>query len=234
MSHPFLLWCRQRTGSISLFYSMTSVSEHEAAQPEPFDRDIDKDRQFSAIRRMSQWERDRALREICDKGYLIKHCYENLPEDFNHALAEISTRAGYRHVHLRRRDETARLISKGIAEQYATWVPGDWTTARFEELTRRGQIQPLDVAALKTYHDVSEARWAALAGLLRAYEVSFEDLFSRPKPTLSRLAAYIGVPQSSVGTMLSNLGNGQNTAGIWKLIPNVEELRKVINSGGGN
>jgi hypothetical protein len=121
VSFPFIIWTCQRTGGISLFSALSSVSEHPAAENEPFDNDGPRKRQFTDVGRMLPVPgRDKRLREIVDGGWLIKHCYELFPDEFNHALAEISTRAGYRHIHLVRRDEMGRLISKGIAERYST------------------------------------------------------------------------------------------------------------------
>jgi hypothetical protein len=230
MSHPFIIWCRQRTGSISLFYSLCSVSEHSPAEIEPFDFGNVGDRQFSYVgKRLTPSDRDRELRAICDGRILIKHCYENLSAEFNHALAEISTRAGYRHVHLRRKDEVARLISKGVAEQHGTWGAHPWTRALYDEWrAKRLQLPPLDIPRLREYHERSESRWNALAGLLRPHEVTFEELFSAPATVLPRLAAYIGVPDTLVPVMRKNLGTGQRTWTIWDLIPNVEELRIAI------
>ena len=230
MSFPFIIWCRQRTGSISLFYSLCSASEHTPAQCEPFDADVTKDRQFTNVgKRMRPRERDVALRSICDDRFLIKHCYENLSEEFNHALAEISTRAGYRHIHLVRHNELARLISKGIAEQHGTWVADGWTRAKYQDWKRRGlKLPPLDIPAMKQYHELSESRWRALAGLLRPHEVMSENFFSVPRLVLSRITDYLGMPTSNVQTMLNNIGASQSTPSIWKLLPNIQELKDAI------
>src|SRR5271170_378830 len=99
--HPWIIWCRQRSGSISLFTAVCSVSEYTPAEIEPFDFGPTGDRQFTNVgKRMGPADRDRSLRQVCDSRLVIKHCYENLSQGFNHALAEISTKAGYRHIHL--------------------------------------------------------------------------------------------------------------------------------------
>lgn len=229
-SFPFIIWCRQRTGSISLFSALCSASEHTSAEIEPFDFGNVSDRQFTDVgKRMDASARDCALRDICDRHLLIKHCYENLSEEFNFALAKISTLAGYRHIHLVRKDEVARLISKGIAEKHGTWGAHDWTFKRYEDWKAQGkQLPPLDVAALKKYSNISESRWTAVGSFLQSFEVTFEDLFSATNAVLSRIADYIGMPQSKIHLMRDSIGIGQKTPSIWRLIPNIEELRFAV------
>jgi LPS sulfotransferase NodH len=235
MSYPFIIWCRQRTGSTALFYALCAASEHTPAEIEPFDLSPSGDRQLSSVsKRMAPGDRNRALRDICDKGLLIKHCYENLPVEFNHKLAETSTRAGYRHIHLYRRDEVARLISKGIAEQHGTWGAHDGTRVKYEEWKAKGMhLPPLDVPALKRYHDTADEKWKAIGPLLRAHDVEYEELFYTPWAILARLANYINASRAlhSISKMVAKLGTGQNTPAIWNLIPNVEELRDAVNGG---
>lgn len=230
-SHPWIIWCRQRTGSISLFAALCAASEHAPAESEPFDWVPTGERQFSDIgKRMVAADRDRSLRQICDQPWVIKHCYENLSEEFNHALAEISTRAGYRHIHLVRRNELARLVSKGVAEQYGTWFDCHTTREVFSAHLGAGkEMAPLDIAALKRYHDGCKAKWAAVGPLLRSLDVIAEDLFGHdPVATFSRAAQFLGMPRFSADTMGRNLGKGQGTRGVWKLIPNIEDLRRAI------
>jgi hypothetical protein len=230
-TYPFVIWCRQRTGSISLFAALCSASEHTPAEIEPFDFGPTSDRQFSNVGKRMPWpERDRALRKICDGRLLIKHCYENLSEEFNLALAWISTRAGYRHIHLTRRDEIARLVSKGIAERHGTWGAHDWTRHRFREYLVAGRgLPPLDVPMLRRYHEDCERKWRRVGPLLKALEVAFEDLFGPVKErTLARIALFLSMPEASANIMAANLGHGQDTRAIWKLIPNIDELRKVV------
>lgn len=227
-SFPFIIWCCQRTGSNSLMDSLCAVSGHMPAPPEPFDTGITEDRHFSHIVKMEPGERDQAIALICSRRFLIRHCYENLPDDFNRALLEIATRAGYRHIHLRRNDEVARLVSKGIAEQHGTWIPSDWTEARYEAWRIAGRpLPPLDIEALKQYHERCRSRWMALSGM-QHLSVASEDLFSDPERLLSRVAAYLDIPQASVPAMVSNIRGGQGTPSIWNLIPNIDELRKVV------
>lgn len=178
---------------------------------------------------MAPADRDRALREICDRRLVIKHCYENLSADFNHAFAELSTKAGYRHIHLVRRDELARLVSKGVAEQQGTWGAHDWTRERFARLRESGRALPsLDVPMLKRYHEECQAKWSALEPLLRGLQIVSEDLFRDPGPSLRRVAHFLRMPEHYAVTIAANLGRGHGTQAIWKLIPNIEQLRNAI------
>ena len=228
--HPWVIWCRQRTGSISLFTALCATSEYTPAEIEPFDFGPTGDRQFTEVgKRMVPADRDRSLRAICDSRFLIKHCYENLSNDFNHALAEISTKAGYRHIHLVRRNELARLISKGVAEQHGTWGAHEWTRERYARYAASGhKLPPLDVAMLKRYHDECERKWRAVEPLLRSWSVASEDIWLNPLTALSPVAQFLNMPESSAQQMASKLGRGHGTAAIWSLIPNIDELREAI------
>lgn len=229
-SQPFIIWTRQRTGGISLFSALCSVSQHPAAEIEPFDFGNVSDRQFSDVgKRLPPAKRDSRLREIADRGWLIKHCYENLSAEFNHALAEIFTRAGYRHIHLFRRDQVARLVSKGIAEREGTWGGHSWTRARYAAMLASGREFSLDIAALKRYHETSEARWASLEPLLPVLDVAMEDLFRDPQsPILARLAGFLGIRGSSVPKIAASLGQPHGTRKLWGLISNLPQLRAAI------
>lgn len=226
-SFPFIVWCRQRTGSISLFSALLLASEHRAAEMEPFDKDVARDRQFTHVASMSPADRDRALRDICDTPLLIKHCYENLPAEFNRALAGISTRAGYRHIHLYRTNEVARLVSKGIAERHAAWFPCEGTDALY-----RGSraLPPLNILALKRYHDMCVERYDSLPPLPWGH-VATEHLFPHPEAELLRIATFLRLAMrpALLPLMVGELQkHRQNTPSIYRRIPNIDELRRVI------
>lgn len=228
MSFPFIIWCRQRTGSNSLMDALCAVSEYQPAPPEPFDTGISEDRYFSHISKMAPDDRDLAIRDICSQQLLIRHCYENLPEEFNRAFAAISKRSGYRHIHLQRNNELARLASKGIAEQHGTWIPTKWTAAKYEAWRAAGRmLPPLNVEDLIRYHERCESGWRPLASM-QYLTVTSEDLFSKPQSTLVRIACYLDMPESSIPAMIANLGKGQDTPSVWGLIPNIEELDNAL------
>lgn len=223
-SHPFIIWTRQRTGGISLFTGLCAASEHPAAEIEPFDFSNVSDRQFSDVgKRLLPAERNRRLREIADSGSLIKHCYENLSDDFNLSLARTFTRAGYRHIHLTRKNELARLISKGIAEQQGTWGNHRWTQERYAALLREGRRLTLDVAALRRYRHLCDARWLAVSPILNAFEITTEQVFAR-HGAITALVAYLDLPPHSTDTIICNLGTPHGTARMYHLIENLPEL----------
>jgi hypothetical protein len=160
---------------------------------------------------------------------MIKHCYENLSAEFNRALAEISTRAGYRHIHLVRRDELARLISKGVAEQHGTWGGHEWTRERYAQYVSRGQsLPPLDVPMLAGYHRDCLSKWEGVRPLLRSLELRSEDLFTQPISVLSKVGRFLHIPESRVEVMARELGHDHRTRDIWRLLPNIPQLREAI------
>jgi len=122
VSPPFIIWTLRRTGGTNLAQALFERSPHQGVQHEPFN----EDRLFSQVtldwleHRDEQALRD-ALREICDRQVLIKHCVEPLPSELNTALAEISTQAGYQHIFLYRRQPLGRLLSLHFANVSGVW-----------------------------------------------------------------------------------------------------------------
>src|SRR5579863_9787871 len=105
MSHPFIIWTMQRTGGTSLTDLLLEMSEHKAAEHEPFNRD----RQFGAVTIAWAQTKDeealrRALADLLAQRHLIKHTYELRDMQLNLALMEAAAR-DYRHIFLFRRDE---------------------------------------------------------------------------------------------------------------------------------
>lgn len=227
--HPFVLWCRQRTGSVSLFYAIALPHGGPIAENEPFDCREGRIRQFSVVSSAQPAERDTALRKIADHAWLIKHCYENASDEFNRALAVITTRAGYRHIHLDRRDKVAHLISKAVAERYDAWWANDQTAALYARWLAAGnQLVPLDVQGLKSWLRNAEAKWQRLRIPLAALEIASEDLFRTPGSALLRIGAFLDLPPCARDRMSKELGRTQNTRSVWPLIPNVDDLRKAL------
>ena len=229
MSHPFIIWTMQRTGGISLFTALSSVSEHPAAENEPFDYDGQRDRQFTDVgRRMPTYEQEKGLRGIVDSRWLIKHCYELFPDSFNLRLAEISTRAGYQHIHRYRENEVARLVSRGFAQRYGTWVNGAWNDTACKSLANCRRLT-LDVPALRRYHEVCISRWSALQPLLRAFEISMEETLDHRRLTvLAGLACFLNIPQSKVPEISANMGRPNQASRLYGMISNRNELAAAI------
>lgn len=129
MSRPFVLWAMQRTGGTALADALMRISEHPSAEHEPFNWSREREREFAPIVKAWIASGDRAalmkdLRGLAANGVLIKHCFELFSASFNVALLEATADAGYRHILLRRKDETARLVSKFVAEAQGAWFPG--------------------------------------------------------------------------------------------------------------
>jgi hypothetical protein len=121
---------------------LTPFSEHPAAEHEPFNHEARDIRQFGHV--YKEWVNTRnvdPLRKLCRSHFLIKHVYDKFDDAFNSSLALAAYNAGYRQIHLLRRDKVARLASKGIANAEGTWYPGDDVAQIFAEV-RTGRRQP--------------------------------------------------------------------------------------------
>lgn len=233
MSYPFILWHEQRTGSNTLFNALCRLSEHKVSGGEPFDpeRGVRKEPpQFGDVCLMNDRARDRALWDICGHKWLVRHCYERLPLAFNIALANAAKHNGYRNVHLSRRDELARLVSKGIAEQHGTWEPTGTTVRTYDEIkSGRKRLGRLDVSELMKWKHVADAQWRAIRGEVDVHEVRTEDLFSGPRDdrvrTFMRVTDHLHLQTEPERDLLK--GN-QHTPELLSLVPNVDELRRAL------
>lgn len=233
MSRPFIIWCGQRTSSISIFNALAAVSEHPAAESEPFDGSVEA-RQFDQVAGAAPPKRDRMLAEICGRGWLLKHVFEYLSPEFNRALARIATSAGYRHIRLDRHDVLARLVSLGVAEQLAVWFPCPATDRALGAVaTGARRIAPLDVAGLVGRQRAYEAQWRALEPRVAHVRVWSEDCTSdRPAVrhgALARLLRHAEIPAERLADLDAALfRGGQGTARARNRIVNLSELRAAL------
>ena len=127
----------QRTGGTSLTKLLMTLSEHKTTDHEPFNWEREP-RQFARVARA--WAETQneealfaALSEIFYRGYLIKHCYEFHAASFNVRLMKAAAQTNYRRIHLVRRNELSRLISKFIAQAHGTWFR-DFSITVFAEV----------------------------------------------------------------------------------------------------
>jgi hypothetical protein len=235
---PFIIWCRQRTGSISLYKGLTAaVRDHPAAQLEPFDYDAEGPRQFAS----AAFHADpghAAARVICAEGWLLKHVYEpskrfgecdeQIPVGFHLALAQATSAHGYRHIHLYRRDRLARLVSKGLAEQLGTWFPGGWVDDIFADIkSGRRKIEPLDAERLIRWDREADDLWRHIGPQVSALHIAAEDVFGPHRlDHLQEIADFLGI--ASVHSIASHLGRGQDSQRVQDFVPNLDELRCAV------
>ncbi|MEL6335551.1 MAG: hypothetical protein AAFQ88_02775 [Pseudomonadota bacterium] len=184
VSRPFIIWSMQRTGSTSLAHLLMALSEHQAAQHEPFN----SGRQFGEItdRWRADGDRARLRRDIAaalETRPVIKHCYEIVPTLLNEFLLLESKARGYAHIVLDRHDEVLRSISRELAVKTSVWLK--------EKLQERPDLLEEDGEALSPIHLDDTLGWANhchkrkmwLAGRLRRarlsyYRVIYETLYS--------------------------------------------------------
>lgn len=235
MSPPWIIWCRQRTGSIALSEALRPVSDRPLAESEPFDGSVES-RQFSHVTGLGAKARRVALKSICQEGWCLKHAYDRLSLAFNLELAEATNAAGYRHVHLTRRSELARLISLGIAENEVTWLAhSTLTTKAFDEIrSGKRKMQPLNVVSLIERSKEADHIWSETQPYLaRCKNLWTEEITSpsrsRRHAVLTELLKHLGIPREQMMTVDRALdGSGQNTFSLWRFVPNINELRRAL------
>jgi hypothetical protein len=251
MSCPFILWTTQRTGGTELGDLLMDMSEHPCAGHEPFNWARDEPRRFQSL--VQCWLEDRddgalskALVELLAQRYLIKHCYELFSMRFNLLLMEAATRAHYVHVHLVRRDETARLISKFIAETQGTWF-GQYALRAYAEIAEGSRrLDPLPVAQIVAqYRHCRNSMEFIRASLRRSgfvfIETSYESLFigSREQrlENLEKIFEVLGFEANEVARNHERiettlLHRGQDTSSLRPFIPNLREVVVALAAAG--
>jgi hypothetical protein len=227
------------------------MSEHKAAEHEPFNWAAAKPRQFWPI--MDAWRNTenaenlcRALQKILDERYLIKHCYELHPAGFNRRLMEVAAKTPYRHILLLRRDEYARLISKFIAEGQGTWFK-DYARQVFSEVAEgRRKLEPLPTDRMVAhYQRCRDATRAIRTGLTRVglefKEIYYEELYSGSEA--SRLANtqalldFLGFTHAEIEQNASLVDqkifhSGQDTPAVAPFVPNLQEVTEALAAQG--
>jgi hypothetical protein len=250
MSYPFVIWTMQRTGGTSLTELLMALSEHRAADHEPFNFGRDP-RQFADVSRHFSETGDapalrQALNRIFAGRYLIKHCYEFHPAAFNRELLNATVPTPYRHIHLLRRDELSRLISKFIAQSNGTWFK-DYARSVYSQI-RNGERKLSPLPAAQMVKQYQQARQSAdnmrqrLRGAgVPALALDYEDLFvGEPGDRLRHLTQLLQfldfdptIVERQRGLIDDKIFNsGQETAAVAEFVPNYREVVAALAAAG--
>jgi len=251
MSRPFIIWTLQRTGGTALAQTLMGLSEHRAAEHEPFNWAQDKPREFWPI--VEDWRASgdrgallRQLRGVAAGGRLIKHCFELFNMSFNAALLEATANAGYRHVLLLRVDEGARLVSKFIAEAQGTWF-ADYGREVYAEVEQgRRHLDPIPVDLIKAQRRHASNSVAALRAAFAAHgvtpvEQTYEALYlgdaamraSACRSLLEHLEFPGAERQAMIAAFLDQgKAGGQKTFEIMRRVPNIDAVVDGLKSVG--
>lgn len=221
----FIIWSAARSGSINLCDAL-------GAESEPFNPWPPKAKLADIY---LNWPKSADhLEQLCEAGYCLKHLPEGFGDDFNVGLARIASRHGYRHIHLVRRDELARLVSRGIAMQTNAWIPAK-AKAKFAELREgRKKLAPLDVdEAMRNTLRVRRA-WNTIAPHLGPTRMMLhEHLTSRNvtirHATLLELIDFLELPYGWIVRLKTAMRDGgQRSEQVWDLVPNIAEMRAAL------
>ena len=250
MSYPFIIWTVQRTGGTSLTELLMALSEHRSTDHEPFNFGRDP-RQFADVaRRFSETGDAAALRQalarILAGRYLIKHCYEFHAGSLNRELLQASVATPYRHIHLLRRDEMSRLVSKFIAQSNGTWFK-DYARTVFTEIRAgRRKLSPLPIEqVVEQYRQVRKlvddmGQWLRAAGV-PLLTINYEDLFVGERDErlrqLAGLFRFLGLDATLLEQQRELIdekifGSGQDTASIAEFVPNYREVAAALAAAG--
>jgi SAM-dependent methyltransferase len=250
MSYPFIIWTMQRTGGTALADLLMEISEHQPAEHEPFNWRRNP-RQFAYVTRDWNDTGDEeslveALADILSQRYLIKHCYELHGMPFNARLMEAASKANYRHIHLLRRDEFSRLISKFIAEANGTWFK-DYATEVFARVRDRQRvIGPLPIEKVVAHYRHCQTLSRAVrnqmdeAGIV-GQDIYYEDLFiGEREQRLARLQGLLRfldfdpetIEQNHTSIEAKIFHSGFDTASIAQFVPNLKQTTEALSAAG--
>ncbi len=230
MSHyPLVIWAATRTGSTNLCATLGAENEPFQAGPPP----------SRLAWAYDAWRASgdiRAIEELVSQRTSFKHLPEEFDDGFNVVIAQSAVRNGYRHVHLVRLNELARLISLDVAGQLNAWWPHD-AAERFAELQRGDRrLNPLDVERLIAVSETAHRSWSAVSPHLNVVlEVTLEALTTKHREkrytVLGRLASFLELSRVRLMELdAAMFHGGQDTGQIRDLIPNVSELREALTS----
>lgn len=110
----FAIWTVQRTGSTTLVDIIEKLTSKEILH-EPFN----EDRKFSFRRNLNIL--DQHLKQLKEKEFLFKHCWNVHSNECNSMLLDFLLREGYKVILLKRRNLLAMEVSRQLAKQTDIW-----------------------------------------------------------------------------------------------------------------
>ena len=252
MSRPFIIWTMQRSGGTALTDLLMEMSEHRSAEHEPFNWARKSPRQFWPV--TEHWNKTRdedalagSLEAIFAQNFLIKHCYELFATPFNEQLMQAAAKTHYRHIHLLRRDEASRLLSKFIAEAQGTWFR-DYARQVFAEIADGSRtLEPVPVDAMVTHFRLCRGATETISGWLTelgpdARHVTFEDLYEGGREArlghVHALLDFLGFTQAEIehhrhliDAKIFHAGQGTRAA-VATYLPNYREACMALENAG--
>jgi hypothetical protein len=225
-----VIWTDPRTAGTALSAALKSISEYPSVVDEPFQYGPNPKTLGYVYENWCINGDPAVLYQALARHILIKHIPEAFDDNFNADLARAAEYNGYRHIRLIRCDTFARLASRGIAEQIDVWVADK---ATLDDL-HAGDLAPLDVPHLISDLRLDAARWDAVQPHLTSIlTVRTEDVVSpmrkRRHACLRRILRFLELSPEGLGVIDEALARGgQNTSRIWRLLPNLGELRTAL------
>lgn len=117
-SDRFIIWTLRRTGGTNLAVHLGVDYKYH----EPFN----SDRVFGGVQNAYRRDGDQqaaseAIERIASMGVCFKHCVETVPWELSEKIARHSTKMGYKHIFLFRREPQGRVLSLHFAEVFDIW-----------------------------------------------------------------------------------------------------------------
>ncbi|MEP6068294.1 MAG: hypothetical protein ABJ246_20840 [Paracoccaceae bacterium] len=241
---PFIVWTLRRTGGTTLNNLLMGASPFPTGLHEPFNHD----REFGWVSQTyGDTENLDELRsnvgKVLDDSPLFKTAFEMQSLAINKSILLESTARGYRHIILDRKAEVDRLLSLELARVTGGWGKMDAERIYAEYTSGASQIEEFDVDWLVGHLEYCRKMRTSLQQLMieagiAPQVVYFEDIYldhDAGRRQIDSLMHFVGlspeeVPNYEVIVADALTFQGQNSARMMNLVPNIDDARSRLNN----
>ena len=244
MSKPFFIWTMRRTGGTSLTTLLTDISEYNGLQHEPFNSDRKLGKFIKSFRNgKDRQEIASELDGLFKDTPLIKHCYELFGKEFNQLIVEATIKQDYKHIFLKREDETSRIISLFLAQQTSVWGPEQKMKKYDDIISGKLELAPFNIEKMIIHYKWCKNITNKIQKLLTKKDkefkvISFEDFYVGQRDerlkNLYKLFDYLEF-DSDVSEIYKDkiedkiFKSSQNSQDILEYVPNYNEAIDTLN-----
>ena len=243
MGEKFIIWTMQRSGGTSLTRVFDVAGEYKNVKHEPYNGN----QCFGHVRSGRPRESNKATvldyystaieETLANNNVSLKHCYEVHDELLNQALFDVSSRMNYIHILLIRNNNFERQISLELAKKTGIWSRSQQLSSN----TDTNELPALDINAILKHELECQEKQRVIRSMSEPFSpnnIVYEELY---KGSLSARLDYLAPTFAALNieqpnkARASNLGidnmlinSKQNSAAIYKRIPNFEEARNAF------
>ena len=239
---PFIAWTLRRTGGTTLNNLLMGASPYPTGLHEPFNHD----REFGWVSQAYGDNEDvgelrRNVGKVLDAFPLFKTAFEMQAIAINKSILLESTARGYRHIILDRKAEVDRLLSLELARVTGGWGKMDAERIYAQYTSGASQMEEFDIDWLVSHLEYCRQMRVSLQQLMieagiTPQVVYFEDIYvdhDAGRRQIDSLMQFVGLSPEKVPDYDAIVADaltyqGQNSARMMNLVPNIEEVRSRL------